>query len=116
MSHGEFLRRATGGNADFVVQLATDWRQADVDERDYTMLEYAEKMTFAADTIEEADIEKLRSVGFSDEHILAIAVLAAYRNFIDRIADGLGCQLHVDPGWDPRVREALTKGKTTIFR
>ncbi|PZC48272.1 MAG: 4-carboxymuconolactone decarboxylase [Chloroflexi bacterium] len=95
-----------------MVQLATDWRQADITERDFAMLEYAEKMTFDAPGINEGDINKLRSVGFEDGDILSIAVLAAYRNFIDRIADGLGCQLDPDSlGEDQRVIEALTTGK-----
>lgn len=56
------------------------------------MLEYAEKLTYTPNQVEEADVEKLRHVGFSDVEILDIAIATAYRNFINRIALGLGVE------------------------
>jgi len=97
-----------------VVQLAKDWRQANITERDKAMLEFAEKMTFDAASLSEADVQKLRKVGFPDEDILSIALLSAYRNFIVRIADALGCELRGELlGEDERIRKALTTGKLT---
>jgi uncharacterized peroxidase-related enzyme len=95
-----------------VIQLAKDWRQANITERDKAMLEFAEKMTLDAATMTEVDVQKLRKVDFSDEDILSIALLSAYRNFIVRIADALGCELQGETlGEDERIREALTTGK-----
>ena len=39
------------------------------------------------------DVETLRSHGYSDEAIHDIAQVAAYFNYINRIADGLGVDL-----------------------
>lgn len=57
------------------------------------MLEYAEKITLAPWTITEADIEKLREAGFSEVEILEIATVSSYRNYIARVASGLGVEL-----------------------
>jgi uncharacterized peroxidase-related enzyme len=95
-----------------VVQLAKDWRKADLTERDKAMLEFAEKMTLDAAGMNQGDIQKLSKVGFTDEDILSIALLSAYRNFIVRVADALGCELHGDIlGQDERIREALMTGR-----
>jgi uncharacterized peroxidase-related enzyme len=95
-----------------VVQLATNWREADITERDRAMLAFAEKMTLDAASTTEADVQALRDVGFSDEHILDITVLAAYRNFNTRVADALGCELRGELlGEDRRIEAALTTGK-----
>ena len=95
-----------------MVQLATNWREADIADRDRAMLAFAEKMTLDAASVTEADVQGLRDVGFSDEHILDITVLAAYRNFITRVADALGCELRGELlGEDRRIEAALTTGK-----
>jgi uncharacterized peroxidase-related enzyme len=95
-----------------VVQLATDWRQARITDRDRAMLTFAEKMTLDAASMTEGDVQALRAAGFSDEHILDITVLTAYRNFITRVADALGCELRGELlGEDRRVEAALTTGK-----
>lgn len=95
-----------------VVQLAKDWRKADLTERDKAMLGFAEKMTLDAAGMNQGDIQKLSKVGFTDEDILSIALLSAYRNFIVRVADALGCELHGDIlGQDERIREALMTGR-----
>lgn len=95
-----------------VVQLAKDWRKADLTERDKAMLEFAEKITLDAAGMNQGDIQKLSKVGFTDEDILSIALLSAYWNFIVRVADALGCELHGDIlGQDERIREALMTGR-----
>jgi hypothetical protein len=76
------------------------------------MLAFAEKMTRDAASMTEADVQALRGVGFADEEILDIAVLTAYRNFITRIADALGCQESGErAGIDGRIVAALSTGK-----
>src|SRR5262249_35853596 len=112
VGHGELLRRATDGNVELVVQLGTDWRSADIADRDRAMLAFAEKMTRDAASMTEADVQVLRTVGITDEEILDIAVLTAYRNFITRIADALGCQESGErAGIDDRIVAALSTGK-----
>ena len=56
------------------------------------MLAFTEKFTLTPDEIGDADIDALRQAGFGDDEILAIALGAGYRNWVDRIADLLGVE------------------------
>ena len=81
------------GDYDLVMKIAHDYRNAGLDRKDLTMLEYAEKMTLRPNEMTAQDIERLREAGWSDREILDIAALTAYRNFITRVADALGVEL-----------------------
>ncbi|MCY4427958.1 MAG: peroxidase-related enzyme [Halieaceae bacterium] len=83
---------ATRGDMDEseAVQVYRDWRKAELDEQELAMLAFAEKLTFTPAMVEEADIELLRDAGFTDENIFDIVLLSAYRNFMNRVNDGLG--------------------------
>lgn len=70
--------------------MAGNWRAADLDEQEFAMLEFCEKMTFEQSRMSEEDVRRLRDVGFDDAEILAIVNTAAYRNYISRVADALG--------------------------
>jgi len=78
------------------MKIAHDYRNAGLDGRDVAMLEYAEKMTLCPSEISEKDVQRLRTAGWADEEILDIAALTSYRNFITRMADGLGVELTED--------------------
>lgn len=67
-----------------------DYRNAGLSERRVAMLEYAEKITRNASMISEQDINKLRSLGFSDLNIADIALAASFRNFMSRYFDAVG--------------------------
>ncbi len=57
------------------------------------MLEYTVKLTLEPwDTIE-ADVQRLREVGFEDVDILDINQITGYFAFVNRLADGLGVEL-----------------------
>lgn len=62
------------------------------------MLEYAERLTRHPAALEGADVEALRSAGFSDRDVLDIAEVTAYFAYVNRIADGLGVTL--EPWFD----------------
>jgi len=57
------------------------------------MLSYARKLTTALGSIAEQDVQRLRDEGFSDRAIVEINLAAAYMNFVNRIAEGLGVEL-----------------------
>ena len=84
------------GNYDLVMQIACDFRNADLSEKDVAMLEYAEKITLQPDQVGEEDVQKLRDAAWSDREILDIAALTCYRNFITRMADAVGAELTED--------------------
>jgi alkylhydroperoxidase family enzyme len=54
------------------------------------MLDYAVKLTEHAWRVEPADLERLRGLGFADQAILQINLIASWFNYINRVADGLG--------------------------
>lgn len=112
--HGEALRKAVSeeDNTSFAARVAEDWRQCDLPANEQAMLEYVEKITFAATTVTEDDIENLRQNGWSDRQVLDIALIAAYYCFRCRIADGLGVELD-DGRIDPELQEELRQRKVT---
>ena len=56
------------------------------------MLRFAVKLTKAPGTMEDADVEALRSAGFSDRDILDIVEVVGYYAYANRVADGLGIE------------------------
>ena len=74
-------------------QLLTDFRQADISDMDKLMLSYVEKITRTPQSISERDIEELRLAGFDDRAIHDIVQVAAYFNYVNRLADGLGVEM-----------------------
>ncbi len=56
------------------------------------MLAFAVKLTRTPAAMEDADVEALRSAGFSDRDILDIVEVVGYYAYANRIADGLGIE------------------------
>ncbi len=54
------------------------------------MLEYVVKLTKDATQCSREDIQQLRSAGFDDQGILQITLIAAWFNYINKVADALG--------------------------
>ena len=75
-----------------VAKVISNWREADLDEQEKAMLAFTEKFTLAPGEIVDADMDALRQAGFNEDEILAIALGAGYRNWVDRIADLLGVE------------------------
>ncbi len=88
-AHGAGLRQALGDQV-LGDRITLDYRRAGLDERTTAMLDYAAKITRSPVDCSEADIERLRSLCFSDEAIFDIAETAAMYNFTNRIASATG--------------------------
>jgi uncharacterized peroxidase-related enzyme len=73
-----------------VEAIRTDFRTAQISDSDRVMLEYVETLTKDATRIGRADHERLRAAGFDDRGILQITLIAAWFNYINRVADALG--------------------------
>jgi alkylhydroperoxidase family enzyme len=54
------------------------------------MLDYVAQVTRDATGVSRQDHERLRSVGFDDQGILQITLIASWFNYINRVADSLG--------------------------
>ena len=74
-------------------RIESDWRAADLDAGRAAMLAYVEKLTLEPASVRRENVESLRAAGFSDADVLAIAEVAAYYAYVNRIADGLGVQV-----------------------
>jgi uncharacterized peroxidase-related enzyme len=73
-----------------VAALQKDYRTAPISEQDRVMVDYVVKITRDATKCSPADHDKLRAVGFDDRGILQITLIAAWFNYINRVADALG--------------------------
>ena len=67
-------------------QVATNYRKADISERQRAMLDFAMKVCMHSDEIAEADFAPLHAHGFSDEDIWDIASITAFFGLSNRIA------------------------------
>jgi uncharacterized peroxidase-related enzyme len=88
-SHAEFLRRVTLDKS-LVEALEKDYRTTPITKQERAMLDYAVKITTDATKVWKDDHDKLRAVGFDDQAILQITLIAAWFNYINRVADALG--------------------------
>lgn len=73
--------------------IKTDWRRADLSNLDKELCGFAEKLTLKPSSIDQGDIDRLKSLSLDDRGITDAVEVIAYFNYINRIADGLG----VDP-------------------
>ena len=73
-----------------VEALSKDYRTAPIAEQDRIMLDYVVKLTKDATQCSPRDREKLRASGFDDKGILQITLIAAWFNYINKVADALG--------------------------
>lgn len=70
-----------------------DYRLAELNDADRSMLDYVAKLTEAPATTREADILALRAVGFEDKAILEINQITGFFAWCNRTVDGLGVAL-----------------------
>jgi uncharacterized peroxidase-related enzyme len=89
LSHAEFLRHVTLDNT-LARQLSADYRTAPLTEAERVMAEYSIQVTRDATRISRDDHARLREAGFDDVGILQITMIAAWFNYINRMADALG--------------------------
>jgi len=73
-----------------VEALEKDYTTAPISHQDRVMLDYVVKLTRDATKVWKDDMEKLRNAGFDDRGILQITLIAAWFNYINRVADSLG--------------------------
>ncbi len=75
---------------DLVDALEKDYTTAPVTAQERVMLDYVVKITNDATQVGKDDHERLRAAGFDDKAILQITLIAAWFNYINRVADALG--------------------------
>ncbi|MBI1270486.1 peroxidase [bacterium] len=73
-----------------VKTIKKDYLDADLTKRERIMLDYVAKLTVSPASVSVEDIVSLRQVGFDDQGILQVNLIASWFNYINRVADGLG--------------------------
>lgn len=73
-----------------VEALESDYTKAPISEAERVMLDYVVQITRDATRIGPQHHARLREVGFDDRAILQITLIAAWFNYINRVADALG--------------------------
>lgn len=81
---------------ELVEAIKTNWRRAELTERQHAMLSYSEKLTKTPHQMTKADADDLRQSGLNDKEVLAVVMLAGFFNLATRIADGLGVELDAE--------------------
>ena len=76
-----------------VEAIKSDYRTAELDETTRDVLDFVVKLTRTPGDMKTSDLDALRQHGLSDLGIHDIVQVAAYFNYITRIADGLGVDL-----------------------
>jgi uncharacterized peroxidase-related enzyme len=75
---------------DYVRAVVHDWRTAPLKDAEKGLCEYAIKLTATPSEMTHADVEGLRTLGWSDADVHDATQVIAYFNYINRIADALG--------------------------
>lgn len=97
--HGPKLARALGDEP-LARAVALDYREANLAARDRVLLDYAVALTCEPSERTLEDVERVREYGFDDAAILKATAIAAYYNFVNRMASALGVALEADvPEW-----------------
>ena len=73
-----------------ISKLRTDYENAPITEAERVMCDYVVQLTKDAVKIHPGWHEKLRAVGYDDQAILQITLIASWFNYINRVADALG--------------------------
>jgi uncharacterized peroxidase-related enzyme len=77
-------------DAGFVKALVEDYDNAPLAPADRVMLDYVGVLTKDATRVTPDHHRRLRAAGFDDRAILQITLIAAWFNYINRVADALG--------------------------
>jgi uncharacterized peroxidase-related enzyme len=86
IAHGAVLR-IRAKNPLIADQIAVNYRKADITPRQRAMLDFAMKVSAAANTISEEDFAEVGRHGFSDDDIWDIAAIAAFFALSNRMAN-----------------------------
>ena len=106
-AHAEMAIRA-GGTVELAQALKSNYREADLSEKELAMLEFAELLTIQPANVVKEDVDRLRAVGWRDEDVVDIVHQTALFNYMTRVADGLGVEM------DERLLAAEARDKPIV--
>jgi uncharacterized peroxidase-related enzyme len=86
VAHGAIVR-IRENSPNLADQLATNYRKADITSKQKAMLDFAVKVTLHSAEINDADFEKMRKNGFSDDEIWDTGAISAFFALSNRMAN-----------------------------
>lgn len=101
-AHGAAVRELSGDPV-LGEMLVMNYRAADLAPKQKVMLDFADQLTCAPDSIEEVDREALRDVGWSDREIWDIANIVGFFNMTNRVASAT--DMRPNPEYHGRFRD-----------
>jgi len=102
--HAEALSHYEQDNS-LLRRMVSDFQFLDMPDKKARMLSYALKLTTSPSQVSDEDIQDLKDVGYSDRDILDMNLIAAYFNFVNRVALGLGVDCNEPDGGESRRDE-----------
>lgn len=91
VAHGA-IARIRAKNPYIADQLAVDWRKADLDDRQRVVIEVAVKLAMTPAEVTDADQQRLRDAGLSDEDVMDVGSIVAFFAMSNRLAHWSGIQ------------------------
>jgi alkylhydroperoxidase family enzyme len=108
LAHGKVLLEQFG---EPVREIAVDRRAAGLDEVDLAVMDLAERVVDDATSITDADRQRLRDLGLSDEDIMDVVLAATIRCFFSKTLDAVGALPDAEfRELDPELQAALVVG------
>ena len=86
IAHGALLR-VRSKNPLLADQVATNYRKADLSAADKALLDFAMQVALAAHTLGDAEVERMKAHGFSEEDVWDAAAIAAFFGMSNRLAN-----------------------------
>jgi len=86
VAHGSIVR-IREKKPNLADQLATNYRKADITPKQRVMLDFAVKVTQHSAEVDDADFEKMRKHGFSDDEIWDTGAISAFFALSNRMAN-----------------------------
>jgi alkylhydroperoxidase family enzyme len=109
LAHGMVLAKQFG---EPVAEMAVDYRAAGLDEVDVAVMDLAGQVVDDAAAVDEADLQRLRDLGLSQEELMDVVLAAAARCFFSKTLDALGVRPDSTYGeLEPGLRQALVVGR-----
>jgi uncharacterized peroxidase-related enzyme len=112
LAHGSVLMDKGFLEPEALRAVVSDDGTAGLDEVDIAVMDLAATVAEDAGAVEQADIDRLRSLGLSDQDILDVVLAAAARCFFSTVLDALGAEPDARYSQlDPAIRDVLTVGR-----
>lgn len=89
VAHGA-IARIRAKNPYISDQLATDWRKADLDERQYAIIEAAVKLAVRPWEVVDSDLDELRKHGLSEDDVYDVGTITAFFSMSNRLVHWCG--------------------------